>query len=232
MRLALALGLLLPACAIETSGLAGDASAGGDAGVATDARGGIEASVRDGAQVDARAGDAWPAEDATTPEDGGPPIVDAGPYDVIDLPCEAGALVGAMTTVADDEAFGGAAAMAPVGSAPDWFADGASVPPDRVEIPVTLRGGDYDVWIYFYTQDAAHDALYAGFGAADMRRFYHRTWGTYQWRRGNDDDLRALHFAGLDAGSYTLMVGLGETEVRCDRVIVTNDPTLAPPEPP
>ena len=227
MRARLAVAVVLCGCGIESAGLwEGDAGAR-DAGVGVDARvrdgGRVDARVRDGGRVDA-GGDV----DAGTREDAGPPRVDAGPYDVIDVECESGTPVGAMVRAMDGRAFGGEVAVVPAGAAPDWFPTG-ELPPDRIDLPVTLRGGDYDVWVHFYTQDAAHDALYAGFGAPDMRRFFHRTWGSYQWRRGNDDDLRALHFAGVAAGTYTLSIGLGESAVRCDRVIVTNDPTLTPP---
>jgi hypothetical protein len=227
VQLVVAIAGVLAACAVETAGLGTEDGDTPDATATRDS--GMDAEARDTAEIDARAGDSG-VRDARM-NDAPVEMLDAGAYDVIDLECETGTRNGAMQVVTDGRAFGGAAVVVAAGSAPDWTPTG-ELPPDRVELPMTLRGGDYDVWIYFYAHDAAHDALYAGFGAGDMRRFYHRTWGTYQWRRGNDDDLRVLHFAGVPAGTHTLSIGLGETEVRCDRVIVTNDPTLEEPPAP
>ena len=210
--------LVLSACSVETHGL-GDPS-----------------PTRDGSPVVAP--DAGPSDAASTdaPRDDGSmhdaSLPDAGPYEVIDRECEAGSRFGGMVVVPDPGAYGGSAVVAPSGT-PYWT-DVASgtMPPSRVELPMTLRGGDYDVWVHLYATDAAHDALYAGFAPTDLRRFFHRRWGAWEWVRGNDDMPRALFFPSVSPGAHTLAIGVGEPDVRCDRVIVTNDPTFVPPPPP
>jgi hypothetical protein len=231
---AVALVLGAGGCAIDRSGQLAAADAGRvrDARVARQDAGAMQDGgvAQDGGGSDAGA----VGFDAGLPlvADAGvdsPPGVDAGPYDVIDLECESGTVFGALEVIGDPAASAGAALVQRAGPA-DWFPDG-SLPPSRVELPVTLRGGDYDVWVHLFTTNGSQDAFYAGFGPGpgELRRFFHRTYGTYRWMRGNDDMPRELFFPAMAPGSYTLSLGPGESEVRCDRVIVTNDPSFVPP---
>ena len=179
------------------------------------------------ASGDASPPDASPPD--ASPPDASPP--DASPYEYIWRECESGTLVGTMTSVADGTASGGAYAVVPSGAADwNWSSSAPSLPPNRVALSLTLaHAGAHTVWVRFYGVSGSEDAWYAGFGAADMRRFFDNTkHGTWAWMRGSNDVPTDLIFAGLTAGPTTLVLGPGEAGARCDRVLVTDDPVYTP----
>jgi hypothetical protein len=153
---------------------------------------------------------------------------DAGRYEIHVRECEDGRLVGAMMPGVDPLASDGAYVGSTPGFAAPWVWDpGApALPPSRVEHDFVLRdGGTYYVWVRLFTVAGDQDAQYAGFSSALLRRFYHLTFGTWQWV-GPTTTL--AQFDGLAAGPQTLSIGPGEPGPRCDRIVVTNDPALDP----
>ena len=196
---------------------------------AVDDRGAPDAAARaDADQPDAGAipGDAGATSDANQPE-------------YHRLECEAGLLVGAMGIGHDPIAFAGAYAMTP-GWLPayEWQAAAPSLPPDRVELRVSLaRGGTYRVWVRFHGGPYAAAAWYAGFSPSDLRQFSAgwTRWGWTTWRWTSDlpqAPSSPLVFETLAAGDHTLVVGPGQHGAGCDRVIVTDDLDFRPIEAP
>jgi hypothetical protein len=205
------------------------------------------APTPDAAVADAPIPDAAPAIDAPAP-DAPPPdarpldaalpdaalpdaaLPDASPYEYVWLECESGTLVGAMTSVSDASASGGAYVTVPAGPAEWlWSSSAPALPPSRVDLALTLaHAGDHVVWVRFYGVSETADGWYAGFAAADLRRFFDNTsHGAWAWLRGNNDTPTLLTFT-LTAGAHTLTLGPGEAGPRCDRVLVTDDLSYVP----
>ncbi len=152
------------------------------------------------------------------------------PFEYHFIECESATRFGAMARGSDPGAFGGAYVHVPVGP-PDWSWNAAApeLPPDRLELPVTLAaGGTFAVWVRTWTIAVENDAWYAGFAKSDLRRHYHNaSYGVWAWTR-HGDVPNVLTFTGLAAGAHTLYLGRGESGPRCDRVLVTNDLHLVP----
>lgn len=222
----IALPLALAGCALDRAALSGAQDPGGDAALFDaalfDAAGldaaGVDAALRDGDVSPGDAGQDAARMDAAAP-DVGPP--DAGRFETHIVECESGTLVGGMMRGADSDASGGAYAHAPGGA--NWTADGASLPPSRVELPLTLgRPGPWFLHVRIYTLNGGADATYAGFVASDLRRFYRTDFRTWVWAPVERFDL--------GPGAHTLVIGPGEPGPRCDRLVFTTDPDLDPAE--
>jgi hypothetical protein len=147
------------------------------------------------------------------------------------LECEDGRLLGAMVRGSDARAFGGAYAHVTAGP-PDWTwnPNAPALPPDRIELAVTLRrGGAYSVWVRYQVPGFDADAWYGGFAENDMRRFFTPTHDAWVWTLGLfDGNPQRLRFQGLAPGQRTFVLGRGESGPRCDRVLVTSDPAFVP----
>jgi hypothetical protein len=208
-----------------------DLDADADADADTDSDADLDADADSDADADADS-DLDADTDADTDDEDDDEDGDAG-FETVEVECEAGTLVGTMETVADAAASGGLAVRGAAGT-PAYSWAGPGLPPSRAELDVTLtRGGTYYVWVRIATVDASRDALYAGFGDADMRRFYERSWDlSWHWVHGVDSDAHRLQFDGVAPGPHRFVVGAGEELARCDQVIFTTDPTLVPPGPP
>jgi hypothetical protein len=215
---------------------AGDADVDADADVDVDADTDADLDADTDADLDADAdsdGDSDVDADADEDADEDADVDTDSPHETVRVECEDGVLVGAMTEISDTEAFGGAAVTTPAGtSSYRWESSSPSLPPSRTEMTVTVtRGGAYYVWVRMGADDGDSDALYIGFDATDMRRFY--TWEfSERWVWEFERDPDHMRFDGISPGTHTLMLGPGEAEARCDRVLLTTDPTLVPVEAP
>lgn len=144
------------------------------------------------------------------------------------IECEQGIRIGGMVTGNDPNASGGTYVHLPTVALPtDWGWMG-TLPPNRIEIRVNLRGGNYVVWVRSYSPSSDEDGWYAGFDKADLRRFYTDPKLTWVWTRwhGTEDRLR---FDNRPAGPQTVVLGPGESGLRCDRILVTSNLSMTPP---
>ena len=116
---------------------------------------------------------------------------------------------------------------------PDFFWNTATpaLPAHRTEaLGVDLpAAGTYYVSLRLAAPAGTADALYVGFSTADMRRIdlpaayaYDNSWA---WISAVDGAPERLAFTGLPAGHQTLIIAHGEAGVRCDKVVVADNPS-------
>jgi hypothetical protein len=159
--------------------------------------------------------------------------VAGGPHEYHWFECEDPPRVGALVRAGDPGASAGAYVHVPSPPAPtdwSWNAAAPGLPPDRLERAITLsRGGTYVLWVRVFAPSRDEDAWYAAFDKTDLRRFYPVAVGAWTWTRtaGQDDPLR-LRFTGLAPGARLLILGRGESGVRCDRALLTSDLAFVP----
>lgn len=185
--------------------------------------------------VDADLDDEDEPADADLDDEGEPADADADGHEIIRVECEAGTLVGEMERVTDIDAFAGIAVHGAPGSGNfRWNDSSSGLPPSRVEIPVDLvRGGDYYLWVRAAGPGGSMDALYVGFDVSDLRRFWPPETGlVWHWVGHSGGGAAVLLFSGRPTGPATVIIGPGEEQARCDRVILTTDPTFVPTEAP
>ena len=132
-----------------------------------------------------------------------------------------------------DPACGGSWVEVPAGAAAFyWNAADPALPTHRTELSVDLPvAGTYYVWLRLATASSGQDALYVGFGASDMRRIYPPDTYSYDsswiWVSEVPGAPDRLVFNNLTAGAHTLIIAHGEAGIRCDKVVVANEPSVS-----
>jgi hypothetical protein len=144
----------------------------------------------------------------------------------IEMECEDGILIGNMIVKSDaiPQTPCNGAWIEASEAAVEWFRDpnNPALPPDRGEFVLSIpRAGDYHLWIRHSGQDDFSDAMYAGFSAEGLRRFFPDIPNS-QWV------WTELSF-NLSIGQQTLSIGIGEVGARCDKFILTNVVLESPP---
>ncbi len=156
--------------------------------------------------------------------------------ETIELECEDGTLFGDMqfnSSVISDPPCGQGWIETASGT-PNflWDSGNPSMSDHRAELPVMLSdGGTYYACIRMASPSGSQDTLYAGFSSDDMRRFYpdssiypyDQSW---TWVSEIPTDPQRLVFENMASGDYTFIIGHGEAGARCDKVVLTTDPSL------